>query len=94
MHVMRDFLPGQVDMRATAREKTFTCPFQKVLQFIELRKILCKNQVMNPVFILNFTGRNNERAGIVFKKRFPCFPPDRLKGVSGAEDMDSFCYAG
>ena len=91
MNVIRDFLARQVDMRTTTRKETFARSFQESLQFFELRKILCQDQVMNPPLILNFTAWDNDRSGIVFKKRFPAFPPYRMESITGAEYIDTFC---
>ena len=73
-------------MGPSGGHKTLAFPFQQVAELVELGKILCKDDVVDTVDVLDLALRDDDNAGIVLQERFPPVQPVRLEGIAGAEN--------
>ncbi len=57
---------AQVDIRPAICFEAFTFSCEGLADLIELLQFLCQNQMVDPVFIFDFSGRNDGDTGVVF----------------------------
>ena len=57
-----------------------------------MAELLGKDQMMDPVIVLDLPSRDNADLLHIFKERFPFLLPSRVHGVTGAKYMQAFDF--
>jgi hypothetical protein len=86
-------LSAKVNMGPAAGDKTLGCTRKQVAELTELFRLCCEDDMVNPVFVLNFDLRNDDNTGIILKERLPPGKPVRLEGITCTKYLDTFSNA-
>jgi hypothetical protein len=81
-------------MRAAICPDTPALWRKEIAELVELPELPCKDQVMHPVVVLNFAGRDDADTLWIFKELLPFLLPGRVQAVPGTEHVNALDLTG